>query len=391
VSQDVTAKVPTGWFRLGLLWLLGIDLRLTILAVPPVLPLIHRDLDLDEQMVAALTGLPVLLFGIAAVLGSLLIARVGARRTLIVGALVVAAGSAFRGAGPSISMLFIMTAVTGLGVAVMQPALPTLVNQWFVTTVALATAVYANGLLVGETLPASLTIPFVLPLARGSWEATFVIWSAPVLATALLVALFTPHTKVETDGAYVPWWPNWRDVRTWQIGLMQGGGSALYFGCNAFLPDYLHAIRRPELVAAGLATLNTSQLAASVFIMLFGNRLAGCRWPYLVMAPIGLAGLAGLLVPNTGTIIVSLALIGFAAACMLILTLALPPLLAREEDVHRLAAGTLALSYTLTFVVPYLGGAVWDATRTAAAALLPGAVGALLVVLIAPMLKLSAP
>lgn len=390
MSQDVTAKVPSGWFRLGLLWLLGIDLRLTILAVPPVLPLIHRDLDLDEQMVAALTGLPVLLFGIAAVLGSLLIARVGARRTLIVGALVVAAGSAFRGVGPSISILFIMTTVMGLGVAVMQPALPTLVNQWFVTRVPLATAVYANGLLVGETLAAGLTIPFVLPLARGSWEATFVIWSAPVLATALLVALFTPHTKVETEAAHVPWWPNWRDIRTWQIGLMQGGGSALYFGCNAFLPDYLHAIRRPELVAAGLATLNTSQLPASVFIMLFGNRLAGRRWPYLVMAPIGLAGLAGLLVPIAGTIIVSLSLIGFAAACMLILTLALPPLLAREEDVHRLAAGMLALSYTLTFLVPYLGGAVWDATRIAAAALLPGAVGALMVVLIAPMLKLSA-
>jgi hypothetical protein len=43
--------------RLGLLWLAGIDMRLTLLAVPPVLPLIHQDLQLDEKGVAALSGL----------------------------------------------------------------------------------------------------------------------------------------------------------------------------------------------------------------------------------------------------------------------------------------------------------------------------------------------
>src|SRR5258708_16858823 len=42
--------------RLFLLWLAGIDLRLTILAVPPVLPLIHRDLALHEKSVAGFSG-----------------------------------------------------------------------------------------------------------------------------------------------------------------------------------------------------------------------------------------------------------------------------------------------------------------------------------------------
>ena len=71
--------------RLGVLWLAGIDLRLTLLAVPPVLPLIHQDLQLNEKGVAALSGLPVLLFGLAAVPGSMLIARVGPRRALLIG------------------------------------------------------------------------------------------------------------------------------------------------------------------------------------------------------------------------------------------------------------------------------------------------------------------
>jgi len=41
------------WTRLFLLWLGGIDLRLTLLAVPPLIPLIHRELNLDGKAVAA--------------------------------------------------------------------------------------------------------------------------------------------------------------------------------------------------------------------------------------------------------------------------------------------------------------------------------------------------
>ncbi|HKX08448.1 MAG TPA: hypothetical protein VJN67_09660, partial [Stellaceae bacterium] len=87
---------PRSLPRLALLWLAGINLRLTILALPPVLPLVHRDLDLSEKLVAALTGLPVLLFAIVVLPGSLLIARVGARRALLTGIVLTALGSAAR-------------------------------------------------------------------------------------------------------------------------------------------------------------------------------------------------------------------------------------------------------------------------------------------------------
>src|SRR6202030_4342025 len=64
----------------ALLWLAGAALRLTVLAVPPVLPAIHADLNLSETEVGILTGLPSLLFALAAVPGSLLIARLGPAR-----------------------------------------------------------------------------------------------------------------------------------------------------------------------------------------------------------------------------------------------------------------------------------------------------------------------
>ena len=62
---------------LALLWLAGTALRLTILAVPPVIPLIHDELNLSATEIGFLTGLPSMLFALAAVPGSLLIALCG--------------------------------------------------------------------------------------------------------------------------------------------------------------------------------------------------------------------------------------------------------------------------------------------------------------------------
>jgi CP family cyanate transporter-like MFS transporter len=115
----------------------------------------------------------------------------------------------------------------------------------------------------------------------------------------------------------------------------------------------------------------------------------GRKAPFIVMATLGLVSLAGLLVPSAPVLIAAAGMIGFAAAFNLILTLALPPLLARQDDVHRLAAGMLALGYSTTFLVPWLGGAVWDATHITEAALLPGVAGALIVAAMASTFRLE--
>ena len=73
------AASPIGLFTaLLLLWLAGNALRLTILAVPPVIPLIHLDLQLSKTQVGILSGIPMVLFAGAAIAGSLL-SRVSAR------------------------------------------------------------------------------------------------------------------------------------------------------------------------------------------------------------------------------------------------------------------------------------------------------------------------
>ncbi len=123
-------RAPPVFVRFVVLWLAGIGLRVTVLAVPPLLPLIHRSLGLDEKAVGVLSGIPVLLLGIAALGGALVVSRIGARRAIIAGLMTIAVAGALRGVGPSLAMLFAMTFVMSAGIAIMQPALPTLVAQW---------------------------------------------------------------------------------------------------------------------------------------------------------------------------------------------------------------------------------------------------------------------
>ena len=358
--------------RLAVLWLAGADLRLTVLAVPPVLPLIHHQFALSERAVGALSGLPVLLFGLAAIPGSLLIARLGAKSAAVAGLFVIAVGSAGRGIGPAAPMLFTMTLVMAVGVAVVQPSLPALVGEWFQERAGFATAVYANGLLIGEALPAALTLPLVLPLVGGSWPASFVVWSAPVALTAALLALCPGLPRSVAAGrarAIAParWWPNWKSRETWQLGLMQGGTGGLYFTANAFIPDYLHAIGRPELVTAGLSALNVGQLPASLVLLLAARRLGLNKKVVVGVQIVNLIGIAAVLTAGPWLTIAGTGLIGFGCAFTLIVTLALPPQITGVADVPRLSAGMFAIGYSFSFLVPLAGGALWDATRLPAA------------------------
>src|SRR5204862_7268960 len=179
-----------------LLWLSGNALRLPILAIPPVLALIQSDLHLSGTAIGILTGLPVILFAAAAVPGSLLIARVGAVPALVIGLLLAASGSALRGASPGIAALYVATVLMGAGIAIMQPSLPPIVRAWLPARIGFGTAVYTNGLLIGEALPVAFTIPFVLPLFAESWRASLVFWSVPLVVIALLVFILQPRSKV---------------------------------------------------------------------------------------------------------------------------------------------------------------------------------------------------
>jgi MFS transporter, CP family, cyanate transporter len=397
-SPDVNSTMPAAsvadqslsrgrvLMALLLLWLAGNGLRLTILAVPPVIPLIHDQLHLSATQVGILTGLPSMLLAAAAVPGSLIIARLGVRSALIVGLLATALGGALRGLFPSIGWLYAMTVATAAGVAIMQVTMPSAVRAWVPQRIAFATAVYTNGLLIGEVLPVALTLPLVLPLV-GSWQWGFAVWSVPVVVIAALVMAFAPSATTATAPVGRRWWPDWRNLLIWRLGFMLGTVNAIYFATNAFIPDYLRAHGQDEWISAALTGLNAGQLPASALLLAFASRLQLKAWPIITVGVLCVIGTAGVVFGNGPIVVAAASLEGFAAASILILVLALPPLLSPPDDVHRVTAAMFTISYTCAVIIPVISGALWDLSGIPALAFAPIGASGLLLTLLAPAIN----
>lgn len=374
---------------LFLLWLAGNGLRLTILAVPPVLALIILDLKLSGTEVGILNAIPVFLFALVAIPGSLLIARVGAVPALIIGLLIAAAGSALRGLASDTIVLYIATVVMAAGIAVMQPAMPPIVRQWVPRQIGFATAVYTNGLLFGEIFPVLLAA-VILPVVGGSWRSSLVLWSIPLVVIALVIFWFQPGGKGAPVSRPRQWMPDWRDPLLWKLGLMMSGSNQLYFCSNAFLPGFLLQTERTDLIGPALTALNVGQLPASFILLVMSSRWERKKWPLIGGAVIGIAAIAGVLsATSLWGVLAAAALIGFSCAVVLTLVLTLPALLVAPDDVPRMSAGVFTIGYGIAMLVSILGGIVWDVSGNPAFAFIPIAVAALPVIFLALLTDFS--
>jgi CP family cyanate transporter-like MFS transporter len=377
---------------LVLLWLSGTGLRMTILAVPPVIPLIHQDLHLTQAGVGLLTALPPLLFAAAAVPGSLLIAKFGPVRTLVAGLLLTAVASALRGTASNAALLYGTTFLMGGGISIMQPSLPRVVRDWMPHRIGFGTAVYSNGLLMGELFAVLLTGPILLPLLGGNWRLSLVFWALPVFLTSVVIAAWAPRLAPSTSaGSPVPlaWWPDWKSPLIWRLGFTLGCVASLYFGTNFFLPDYLRHTQRPGLIDRCLTALNLCQLPASLLLLPLAGRLTRWKGSYIIYAIALWMSLMGIVFAPGQWVVLTSALFGFTVSSLLILILALPPLLSAPRDVHWVSAGMFTISYSCAVVIPILSGFLWDLTGIPMLVFLPIGLCPLALIVLASGLRLE--
>ena len=227
-----------------------------------------------------------------------------------------------------------------------------------------------------------------MPLVAHRWDLSFVVWGALVALTAVLLMIAT-RSEPAGGARTALWFPNFRDPRQWQLGMLQAAASIAYFGANALVPDYLHATGAGALVGPALAALNIGQLPASFVVGLVPLRVLASPASFGAVALV-LALAAGAFLGGGAWTIAGAALTGFSAAYLLIFTFALPALIAEAGDVARLSAGTFTIAYAAAFLVSLGAGALWDATHLAVLALLPIACAPPIVLALGPALGRTA-
>jgi CP family cyanate transporter-like MFS transporter len=357
---------------LTLLALAGLASRAPIIATPPVIPLLHDDFHMSEAQVGALIGLPLALFALMAVPGSLLVARLGARKTLIAGLAIAGVFSALRGAADNLWLLYAATIVMGGGVSIMQPALPRLVREWLPRKIGLGTAVFTNGMVTGATLGVALTPP-LLGLLSNSWRLALIAWGCLALAITAVIAFSAPVEKKSFAalGRKISWWPNWRSPLPWILGLGFASNNSTFFALHAILPDYLSKTGRGAYVDSTLLWLNLSSLFGIYVLLIWAESLLHRAWPYVILGGTMFVGVLGLAFAGEQWLTPSSFLIGFASSIALGAVMALPPLLSAPDEAHLTAAGMFTIAYACAVVVPIISGALWDISGIAQLAFAP--------------------
>lgn len=226
----------------AILWLVGWTLRVPVLAAPPLATRIGDSYGLEAAGIGALTMLPVIAIAFGAIPAALIIARFGVKAAIVGGLLLMAAASGARGYAPSSAMLFSVSVLMGMGIAVFQTALPAATRAWTPGHIAIGSAVYLNGMMVGEMSGAGLTLPVVLPMAGDDWRAALVFWSIPIVFIALATAFVrAPKDQSHLSGdvadcaAPATSLPRWNDPHVWRYGILLAGSVVAFYVINSYV------------------------------------------------------------------------------------------------------------------------------------------------------------
>jgi CP family cyanate transporter-like MFS transporter len=350
----------SSWTLAALIALVGFQLRSVIVGVPPVLPELRSDLHLSFSATGALTAIPVLGLGAAAVPGAILVNRFGARR--VVGAATLGLGIAglMRLTPPLPYSLYVWTAVLSLSVALAQPGISVLVRTWFPRNVQQASTAYATSLSAGALAGASLSVYL---LAWGGWRGSFAIWSLLALAAAGAWILFAPGR-----GAVHEPEPNGlrrlaRERQVWHVAALFGGQSLVFYAGVTWIPFLLRGYSHGYL-ALVLFLFQVVSLPLIAVLATVRRPWARSRLWYVIGGLLMTAGSLGFLFDATGLAWVWSPLIGFGGGMVFAGSAALPAILARSSaDVAAYSALTLTAGYAFAFVGPLLGGVLLDHTH----------------------------
>jgi MFS transporter, CP family, cyanate transporter len=382
-----------------LITLVGFNLRSVILGVPPILPLIQHDLGLSYTATGFLTALPVLALAVGAWPSGLLAERIGARLSVSIGLALIATGTILRAFRLTTFSLFFFTLVLSIGITLTQTAVPVLIRRWFPRQIGFVSALFSDGLILGEAVAAGITVLIMVRFLGGdAWARTFVFWGIPVVVLFAFWLWLAPPAPVKvtrprfsrqhatTKSLDVNSPIQRKRVNALHLGILVGGGSLIYFGMNAWIASYNQALHQSYLTPVALLSLNAAQLPVSLGVTIVAQQIAGRRWPFIAAGIISTFAIVGWIFTPAVLQPLWAALLGGSGALVFTLGIALPPLLASPQEVGRLTGITLSLTYGVAFVGPFIGGALWDLFNVPALAFVPVLIACIMLIVLGAFL-----
>jgi MFS transporter, CP family, cyanate transporter len=322
---------------------------------------IQDDLDASHALVGLLGTIPVLCMGLFAPVAAYLSARLGTRRAMTIGLVLIGTFGVLRALAPSAWLVVMLTWGVGVGMGIGNALAPLAVRETVPERPATGTGIYTAGIQIGATVSAAIAVPLAGLL--GGWRGALIALSVSACVIAVVWAVLErggeAHVRPERLVPRLPW----RSRTAWLLVAIFATMASGYYGLNAWLAD-AYGERGWSDASAGLllASMTLTAIPTSFLIPWLSDRRGGRRpWLVAVSSVFALAAIGFVALPAAGYAWALLAGCAQGGCFALVMTLPLDYERSRER-VGALVGLMLGLGYSIAAVSPFVLGAVRDLT-----------------------------
>jgi CP family cyanate transporter-like MFS transporter len=248
--QEKKALYQRPWFLFIGILLVSFNLRPSITAVGPLIPMIREDLALSNGLAGFLTTLPLLTFATFSLFSARIGRYFGNAKAIFIALLLLLFGTVIRVQGGA-DILFIGTGLTGIGIVICNVLLIPLIKNRMPGKIGWVTASYTTGMTMFAAIASGISAPMAIDLDLG-WRGSLLTWVG-LLLIGLLV--WAPQLKWKVPPAEEALGFTkvnvWKSKLAWNVSMFMGVQSLLFFTIIAWLPDMMMD-RGLSAVEAGL-------------------------------------------------------------------------------------------------------------------------------------------
>lgn len=371
-----------GMFAL-LVFIIALNLRPIMAAMGPLFPLLQRDAQLSATQLSLLTTLPVIMMGLAALAGPLLLRRLGEVRGIAAGLVLLALASIARGFDQSATMLIISALVAGSGIGLIQAMMPAQIKRHFGAKAGTLMALFTTGIMAGAAIAAASAAP--LANAQGL-ALTLAIPVVPaIIALLLWLTVSRGIAPVQSNQPARAA----RSTRAWLLMIFFGIGTGAYTLVLAWLPPfYMQHGWQPEQSGYVLGALTLTEVAAGFVLSALIHRFRDRRRPLLVVLTLILLGLISLLMLGGAQAWLPTLLLGLGIGALFPLSLIVTLDHAHTpEEAGALLSFVQGGGYLLAALMPLIAGIVRDRAASLDSAWIIMSVGIVLLMVMALRFK----
>ena len=359
---------------LGIIFV-SFNLRAPITSIGPVIDLIQVQYHLNSSMAGFITTLPLLAFAIFSPFVAKINHKIGHGLTMFTGLLLIIIGELVR-SYTNVYGLFIGTVSIGIGIAIGNVLIPSIIKHKFKKNVGSVISIYITSMCIFAALGSGLSIPLTEIFG---WNTSLAIW---VILALIALLVWFPQLKKSANynnsddlelEKIMQSKSIWKSSLAWWVTLYMGTQSLLFYTLIAWIPSIL-MFKNFDSHFSGMMLLlfQLVGLPATLLVPVIANKIKHQKLIATIISLLYLIGVVILLfAQSTFAVILSMIFIGLGMGGAISLAIGFISLRTpHAKKAAELSGMSQSAGYLFAAVGPILIGFIFDVTKSWTNALL---------------------